>query len=111
MTLDRDAILEVNDVRKEVVNVPEWGGQINVRGLTSRQRDSFERNHLDGKLKDYRATVASQAICDDEGKQIFQSSDILKLGEKSSSALSLVFDVAMKLSGITEKDVDVIEGN
>lgn len=38
--LSLDAILGANDIPEEVVDVPEWGGQVKVRGLS---RAAFDR--------------------------------------------------------------------
>lgn len=40
MFLSVDAILNANDIPEEIVSVPEWGGDLKVRGLT---RGAFDR--------------------------------------------------------------------
>jgi hypothetical protein len=40
--LSRDDILGVQDRRVEVVEVPEWGGTVRVRGLSGSARDRYE---------------------------------------------------------------------
>ena len=39
--LNRDDILNVVDLDVKTVEVKEWNGSVNVRGLTARERDSF----------------------------------------------------------------------
>ena len=39
MILNREQILAANDVKTRIVDVPEWGGSVIVRGLTSLERD------------------------------------------------------------------------
>ena len=41
--LTRDAILEAEDIETEEVAVPEWGGNVLVRGLSGTQRDIWEQ--------------------------------------------------------------------
>ena len=107
--LTKDQILSADDIKTQEVEVPEWGGSVNVRGMTAIQRDNFELSHMNGKLKNYRATVAARTICDENGVPLFSELEILKLAQKSSVALSRVYDIAMKLCGITSEDAEELE--
>ena len=40
--LNREAILSSVDLPKELVSVPEWGGDLYVRTLNGTERDAFE---------------------------------------------------------------------
>jgi len=40
--LTRDQILQAQDIARETVSVPEWGGSVLVRGLTGQERDAYE---------------------------------------------------------------------
>ena len=111
--LDRSAILEASDIQTEVVEVPEWGGSVIVRGLMGVDRDSFERSMLDIKGKDatmnwrnFRAKLIARSIVDSEGNRIFLDTDVEALGKKSASAISRVFNVAQRLSGMAPEDVE-----
>lgn len=115
-TLTRDQILQANDLAKELVPVPEWGGDVWVRGMTGAERDKFEASIVQQKgqrnssfnlvMTDIRAKLASATICDESGIRLFSEADVKKLSEKSAVALQRVFVVAQKLSGIGEKDVE-----
>ena len=109
--LSRDAILTANDIKTEDVDVPEWGGKVRVRAMTAIQRDNFELQHLKGTLKNFRALIASRCIVNEENENIFTEADIGRLSQKSSLPLSKIFEVAIRLSGITEKDVQNLEEN
>lgn len=111
--LNKKDILTANDIVKEIVNVPEWGGDVYVRGMTGRQRDQFEASIIQTRGNDrslnmdnIRAKLASMTICDEEGKRIFTDADIAELSNKSAVALQRIFTVAQRLSGIGEQDVD-----
>ena len=117
MTLTRDQILQVEDITKELVSVPEWGGEVYVRGMTGDERDTFEGSLLVNRGKDQtvnlrniRAKLASLTVCDEKGKRIFSEADTLALARKSAAALQRVFVVAQKLSGITDADVKDLAG-
>lgn len=113
--LSREQILAAPDIRTEVVEVPEWGGSVMVRGLSGRARDAIELRFTgaDGKMDrnlggDFRAAFAAQAIVDANGERLFSDDDIKALGEKSSIALQRIFDAAIRLSAMRPEDVDGI---
>lgn len=113
--LTREQILAARDIATEVVDVPEWGGSVMVRGLTGRARDLIEARFTDPKGKvdlgrggDFRAAYVAQAIVDEQGVLLFSEADVKPLGDKSSVALQRVFDVAIRLSAMRPGDVDGI---
>jgi hypothetical protein len=116
--LTRDAILAAADMEAEEVHVPQWGGTVRVRALTGEERDAFEEGQLQGKgknrtvrLANIRAKLVSLCVVDADGKRLFSDADVAALGRKSAAALSAVFDVAARLSGLTEQDVEELAGN
>ena len=111
--LNKDAILEAQDIETEEVAVPEWGGAVYVKGMTGTERDSFEASIVQQRGKNasvnmanIRAKLAAWTICDEKGERLFTDKDAVKLGKKSASALQRVFDVAQRLSGISGDDVE-----
>lgn len=118
--LGRDEILGANDIKRELVPVPEWGedAAVYVRSLTARERDDFERSMIEFRgdkqtvnLAQARAKLAAMAICDENGKRLFTDLDVKALGEKSASALQRVWDVAQGLSKISQEDMDELVKN
>ena len=110
--LTRDAILNIADIKTELVPVPEWGGDVMVKGMTGAERDKFESSIVQqhGKeqnvnLANVRAKLSSFCICDEAGKRLFTEKDIDRLAQKSAAALQRVFKVAQTLSGIGDEDV------
>jgi len=106
--LTREAILQADDLPRELVQVPEWGGDVYVSTLTGTQRDAFEQS-LQGKkdrvdLENVRARFAVLTICDEKGTRLFTHADISKLGKKSAAALDRVFAVAQRLNGFSDSD-------
>ena len=57
-------------------------------------------------MANIRAKLASWCCVDAQGGRLFTESDVQALGGKSAAALGRIFDVATRLSGITEEDVD-----
>lgn len=113
MSLSRDDILKADDIQIEEVEVPEWGGSVFVKGMTGTERDVFEQSIVEtrGKntrvnMQNVRAKLVSLSACDDKGELLFTPKDVKALGGKSAAALQRVFEVASRLSGISDQDVE-----
>lgn len=118
MALGRDAILGADDRPRELVHVPEWRDPetgedtVWVRGLSGKERDNyFASMSVIGKggqtvgVNPENSTAKLAALCmiTEDGEQLFSQRDVHALGEKSSSALSRVHEVASRLSGLTDE--------
>jgi hypothetical protein len=90
--LGKEQIWAAQDILWEDVPVPEWGGEVRVKGLTGRERDKFESDSLS------KAKKGGQR-------------DVMRLGEKSAVALERVFAKAQALSGMTDEDMEELAGN
>jgi hypothetical protein len=106
--LTREQILQCDDLPREIVKVPEWGGEVQVRTMTGTDRDAFEASLIgkEGRLENVRARLVSLAVCDESGDRLFGDADIAALGAKSAKALDRVFAVAQRLNGIGAEQVE-----
>jgi hypothetical protein len=111
--LNRDTILKAADLITEQVEVPEWGGSVLVRAMNGAERDQYEKSVLVRKgkntevnLVNARAKLVALTVVDEAGKRLFTDGDVAALGQKSAAALNRIFNVATRLSGITEEDVE-----
>lgn len=116
--LTRDQILAVEDLKRETIDVPEWGGEVIVKSLTGAERDAFEDSVVRqrGKtrelnLRNARARLVSLSLIDESGSRLFSDGDVEALGRKSAAALDRVFAAAQRLSGLTENDIDELAKN
>ncbi len=116
--LTREEILQVQDLPVEDVHVPEWGGWVRVRGLTAEERDRLEASILEGqgkhtrvKMENVRAKLVAMTVVDEEGNRLFTDEDVAALAKKSATAMQRVFDVAMRLSGLTEEAMEELAKN
>jgi hypothetical protein len=107
--LTKDEILRANDARTEEVRVPEWGGSVYVRAMTSLERDKYEsewlrfRENNNGDVKDsthFRAFLASRVVCDETGTPLFSQADVMALSLKSGAALTRITEAAIRLNGL-----------
>ena len=124
MALNRDAILGAVDVQTEKVDVPEWGGDVIVRGLTGDELDNFQgsirqfRPTFDGKgmeavlVQDgMRSKLLVKCLVDEAGERLFTDQDASALGAKNGAVIDRLYDVAARLSGLSEEEKAELEGN
>jgi len=105
--------LQADDIVTEPVEVPEWGGTVLIKSMTGNQRDIFEASMIKEagesrkvNLSNIRAKLCAATVVDKDGKQLFTPDDIVDLSEKSASALQRVYDVASRLCGLSNDDVE-----
>lgn len=113
--LTRDQILDKGGPAAEELDVPEWGegARVRVRGLTGRERDEWEAsmmkmrgNKMIPDPANTRSKLLVRCIVDEVGHPVFTHGDIAQLGELAAAPLSRIYDVAARLSGITDSDIE-----
>lgn len=110
--LDKAAILAAQDFKTKEVDVPEWGGSLHLRGLSSKERDRMEAEVAQTQdLQNFRARLVVMSIVDGDGKRLFTDKDATALGEKSSVVINRLFDEVRDLSGMSDEALGVVEGN
>jgi hypothetical protein len=123
MALTGTQILEADDTKIEPVDVPEWGGEVLVRGLSGTERDDYEasiqqiRPKPDGSREvvfvraNARAKLLVKCLIDEQGNRLFKDTDAAALGRKNGAIIDRLYDVAAALSGMGDANEQEIEGN
>lgn len=114
MTLSADAILAADDIVTEAVDCPEWGVKVWIKAMSGAERDAFEqsirrRGELD--LTNARAKLLVRVIVNENGTRIFADSQAPALGKKSSLVINRLYEVAARLSGMSDEEQEAMEGN
>lgn len=115
--LSRQDIFNSDDLVREKVKVPEWGGEVWVRTMSSRERDRFETNYISvgdnkaAQMDNLRARFVVFTVCDKKGRMLFKPEDADKLGEKSAAAMDRLFEVAQRLNHMGKEDVEGLAKN
>jgi hypothetical protein len=111
--LSKEAILQADDLPTEDVEVPEWQGTVRVRALTGKERDAFEASLQQQRGKDFvrntanvRAKLVAKCLIGEDGERLFSENEVNALGAKSAAGLDRVFEVAARLSRLSEEDID-----
>lgn len=92
----------------ESMDVPELGGTVYVRGLTGKQRDVWEQWCVVGEgrnrvLKNVRGKLLARTLCNEDGARICADQDADWLGDLPGAIISPLYDLAARLSGISEQ--------
>jgi hypothetical protein len=112
--LTRQQIVDAQDIKTQMVEVPEWGGSVVVRMMTGADRDRFEQSMVaigaDGKrepnLTNMRSKLVAMCAVDEQGNLLFGPDEIDHLAKKSAAAIERVFVVAQELNGLAPKEVE-----
>ena len=121
--LSREQLLKKDVLEKKEVILDEKTGEgVWVRQMTAREKNNWEiaqttqktiatkkgkKTEFDLNLNDYRAKLAVQCVCDEDGVLIFKPEDF-KVLTINWSALKMekIADVANELNAITEEDIE-----
>lgn len=107
--LTREQILAASDVAQEVVSVPEWGGEVLVRGLTLKASKELHAKHAG--MDDETLGMLTMTLCvlNEAGEQMFTLDDLPLLEQKSTAAMTRVLKAVARVNGMDEdapKDTD-----
>jgi hypothetical protein len=119
--LTREQVLNAQDRKPELISVPEWGGELWVRGLSAKDRGLYELWTVQASASSagitqgnitldhvalIRVRLISLCVIVDETdtKPLFTEADVAALSEKDSAPVERLFDVAARLSGLSKED-------
>lgn len=107
----RDKIIAADDIPSEMVEVPEWGVTIEVRGMNGSDRARIIETAAaaDGQIgvgNMYAETVLASCYDPETGERIFNADDLGVLMTKSASAIDRLATVGMRLSGMNAEAQD-----
>lgn len=111
--LTKDDILKTADLKIKEIDIPEWGGQVCLKVISSLDRDRYESWYVSaersGNYEKARSLLVAMSLCDDKGVLLFNpkdSNDLAAIGNKNSLIIDRIWAEARKLNGIDggEKD-------
>ncbi len=115
--LSKAQIFSAADRRTEDVDVPEWGGTVRLRNLTSTERDRWDEILQGGgpgklNLVNVRARLVAMSMVDEQGKDVeFSAADLAALGAKDGAVMDRLFDACARLSKIGPKAIEEAKKN
>lgn len=112
--LDRDAILAAADRPVEAVEVPEWGGAVQIRAMDALTWGRLALQ-LDGKDDaQIRVLMCAACLVDEAGGRLFDpgsAEDVALLAGRSFNAIRRISDRAIEISRATAGDVEAFQEN
>lgn len=102
--LTRDEILSLDDLPRQVVEVPEWKGTVYVRAMTGTERRQFFLHLANDTLTG--AMMVCWCACDEAGHRLFEDGDVEALSQKHGKALDRIANAALKFNGLTAEAQD-----
>ncbi len=114
---EAEDILGIDDLKREPVEVPEWGRKVWVQEFTGEQRDEFEGLVIsvqEGKLDripNLRGLIVCWTMCNEAGVRTFTDDQAEAVGLKSFTALDRIFGKAIRLNALHPDAIKELEGN
>ena len=116
MPLTKEAILTADDLTRERVEVPEWGGDVWIAVLPGTEREKFEKRMAEtpGEQLGITGVLAHLLVAvlqNEAGELLFTEADIPRLAGKSSVVLMDLIKRAMTLNALMPADVEELAKN
>lgn len=99
----RNQIINAADLDARVVEIPEWGVKVEVRGMTGRDRASFQRQLSKDEIdleRWYTDLVIATVHDPETGSKVFTVADRDVIAAKSGRVLERIATIATELSGM-----------
>lgn len=107
----RDKILNADDISTEIIDIPAWGVEVEVRSMDGRSRTrllkmaSGEDGSIDMEIV-YPEMILLCAFDPETGERIFDEGDRDALLSKAAGPIELLALAAMRVSGMSADSVD-----
>jgi len=115
MALTKKAILAADDLPREEVDVPEWGGTVFVRMMTAAELDVYRDRVVNatggGDAVTFRAGLVAKCLVGEDGERLFTDDEVADLGSKATSVMERLTAVALRLNGMAAEDVEEMAKN
>ena len=107
------------NLKTDTIDVPAWGGTVNLRGLTAGERDDFEMSCLksdgDGEsksdMRNIRAKLVARSVVDEAGNRLFDDTEADALAGEAADVIDPIFSKCQSLNGMSKKDVEALAKN
>src|SRR5688572_26208922 len=103
--LSKAQIEAADDRRWEDVDVPEWGGQVRLLGLSGSERDHYQAslvrlgsqgNVQSVNLADASARLLAKAIVGEDFERLYTDKELQALGKKNGAVLQRLHQIAQR---------------
>ncbi len=116
--LTKEQILAAEDLDFEEIEIKEWGGKVRLRCMTGTERDAFEAaiykikgDKVEANRENFRSELLSRVLCNKDNKLLFNPREVKALGGKSGRIIDRLFEIAQKINGIGQSDIEKLTKN
>ena len=103
----RDTIIQAEDLDSRVVDVPEWGVTVELRGMTGAQRMKlWEATQAKSRTHFYSDILIATTYDPDTGQHVFDPADRDVISEKSGAVLDRLTGIINELSGTSVEEAE-----
>lgn len=116
--LSKTALLAATVLPRERVEVPELGPgtYVFIQGMSGTDRDAWETslvrgrgNHRRVDTLNIRAKLLVRCLVNEDGSRMFEPHEADQVGQIRVDVLQRLFEVAQRLSGVSDADADELE--
>ena len=100
--LSREQIINAVDLPELVMDVPEWGGSIKLRGITAGQMIDLS----DVDKAQFAARLLAVSLVDETGSPLFAPGEIAVLMSKNHAVIQRLTAAAIKLNSMAAEDAE-----
>lgn len=112
----RDRIAAVRPYASEIIPVPAWGVDIEVRSITLGLRNDMLASVIDPETKEadvkklYPELIIRSAHDPETGERVFADDDLAFINGRDAGSADLLAKAALRLSGMTDEAKDAEAG-
>lgn len=107
--LTKDQILAAPDLKREIVAVPEWGGEVILQELSGLQLETYLDGVNQGAGGIFSKFLAATLV-DEAGDPLFTQDEIAQLQKKNARVIKRLFEAGQRLNGL-DKTLEDVAGN
>lgn len=112
-----ELLAKASKLPTERVVVKELDGTVFlVKGMSGEQRDAWETSLVRGRgsnrkvdTLNIRAKLVAKCLYWEDGTRVYEDAEAGELGQWRVDVLQRLFEVAQRLSGVSDKDADELE--
>lgn len=119
LLITKDAIqaaVQKAKLPRETVECPEIDCKFILQGMSGTERDGWEKSLIRGRgqrrdvdTENVRARLAVRCIINEAGERVLSDGDAAWFGQLRVDVLNRIFEVAQRLSGVGDKDIDELK--
>ena len=109
--ISKASVLSAEDFQYATVPVPEWGGDVRVRGLNAAEQSIIAKKYAEKKTEDLAIVLTIMGCVDENGERIFDTADRDVLKTKAYQVLERISKKILELSGNGAEGIDTAVKN